>query len=78
MPGSPAPTLGEVAEANRTAFAGFDLDYPRPGPDDGYATVIHLRYESTWTHIADQYEAAGDAESARAARELAAQLGPDD
>ena len=75
-PGASPPTVGEVAALNRDAFSHFDLSYPTPGRDDGYPTVLHLRYAETWASIAQAYEAAHDPESAASARAIAGELVP--
>ena len=73
--GAKPPSLEAVVEENRTAFAAFDLDDPRPGPDDGYPTVAYLRYAETWSRLADALGAAG--RSADAAAALAHDLAPE-
>jgi hypothetical protein len=68
--GQARPTLDEVAAQNRAWFAALDLDYPVPGPDDEYPTMIHDEYAETWRIIADGYTALGrpDAAAEAAAR----------
>ncbi|HEU0033786.1 MAG TPA: DUF2723 domain-containing protein [Kofleriaceae bacterium] len=74
--GAPAPTLPEVVELNRAIYAAFDLDYPRPGPDDDYATIAHKRYAATWVTLAEALRAAGDEQGAQDAIAVARQLYP--
>jgi hypothetical protein len=70
------PPATDVAALNRDRFHGFDLDYPRPGRDDGYATLAHQRYAGTWAAIARALDATGDHDGARDARDVARQLLP--
>ena len=68
--GKPLPSLDEVAALNRTWFAALDLDYPLPGLDDEYPTIMHGEYAQVWRIIADGYAALGrrDAAAEAAAR----------
>jgi hypothetical protein len=68
--GQPLPSLDEVAALNRTWFAALDLDYPLPGMDDEYATLMHDEYAMVWRIIADGYATLGrrDAAAEAAAR----------
>jgi hypothetical protein len=72
------PKLDDIAAMNARAFSHFDLDYPLPGPDDGFMTVAHLRYSETWFHIAASYRAAGYPEIAQEMRERGLALSPRD
>ncbi len=45
--GSMAPPVDMVVAINQRLYAAFELA-DRPGPDDGYATLVHLRYAHTW------------------------------
>jgi hypothetical protein len=74
--GQPRPPLDEVASANRDWFAALDLDYPRPGPDDEYPTLIHEAYAATWQIIADGYTSLGRPADAASATAVANQLVP--
>jgi hypothetical protein len=74
--GQPRPPLDEVAAANRDWFASLDLDYPRPGPDDEYPTLIHEAYAATWQIIADGYTSLGRPADAASAAAVAHQLAP--
>jgi hypothetical protein len=74
--GQPRPPLDEVAAANRDWFAALDLDYPRPGPDDEYPTLIHEAYAATWQIIADGYTSLGRPADAASAAAVAHQLAP--
>jgi hypothetical protein len=76
-PGAAPPSPAAIAIENRELYRGFDLDYPRPGRDDDFAAVAHRRYTSNWAAIADLLAAAGDAEGARDAVEVARSLQPD-
>lgn len=61
------PSVREVFALNEQLYAAFALDYPRPGPDDEYATEVHERYRIVWTVIAKALEQEGAVlESARA------------
>ncbi|HEY6176638.1 MAG TPA: hypothetical protein VIX73_19415, partial [Kofleriaceae bacterium] len=75
-PGATPPPASDVAAINREVYRGFDLDYPRPGRDDGYAAVAHHRYAETWAAIAKLLTAAGDGDGARAALDLGRDLLP--
>jgi hypothetical protein len=70
------PSVREVFELNEALFAHFALDYPRPGPDDEFATEVHERYRATWEMIATMLERSGDRERAALAAEHARALGP--
>jgi transmembrane protein TMEM260 (protein O-mannosyltransferase) len=74
--GAAVPTASEVAAINRELFQRFDLDYPRPGRDDGFAAVAHRRYAATWAAISELLGAAGDPEAAHDALEVARSLQP--
>ena len=74
--GAAVPTASEVAAVNRELFQHFDLDYPRPGRDDGFAAVAHRRYAACWAAISEQIGAAGDPEAAHDAVEVARSLQP--
>jgi hypothetical protein len=73
--GTAPPPPGEVAVINRELYRAFDLDYPHPGRDDGFAAVAHRRYTAAWAAIAELLDA-GDPDGARDAVELARQLQP--
>ena len=74
--GEKPPSLGEVLELNRSIYAKFELDYPRPGPDDEYPTEVHKRYAATWTILAQALRAAGKDDDADWALEAAREIGP--
>jgi hypothetical protein len=74
--GQARPPLDEVAAQNRAWFAALDLDYPVPGSDDEYPTMIHDEYAETWRIIAAGYAALGRPDAAAAASERMAELGP--
>jgi hypothetical protein len=74
--GQSRPPLDEIAAINRDWFAALDLDYPRPGPDDEYASEIHRGYAETWRIIAQGFAAAGRRDDAASAAELMRQLAP--
>jgi hypothetical protein len=75
--GTRVPELDAIVELNREVTARLDLDYPRPGPDDGYPTAIHQRYAQPWKIIARALRDAHRIEDARAALDLAHQLAPE-
>ena len=77
-PGTEPPRPRDVAAINREIYRGYDLDYPRPGPDDEYAAVAHHRYAEGWVTIASLLAAGGDREAAAEALELARALLPAD
>lgn len=70
------PTLDEIIATNREITARLDLDYPQPGPDDGYPTAIHKRYAQPWKIIARALRDAGRIEEMKSALELARALAP--
>jgi hypothetical protein len=75
-PGEKTPTVIEVLALNESLFAKFALDYPRPGPDDEFATEVHARYAYTWELIAKALEAQGYTAQAARARMHADKLRP--
>jgi hypothetical protein len=74
--GEKPPSVGEVFELNQAVYAKFELDYPRPGPDDEYPTEVHRRYAATWTVLAQALRAAGKDDEADWALEAAREIGP--
>jgi hypothetical protein len=70
------PSVAEVLELNRAIYAKFEIDYPRPGPDDEYPTEVHRRYAATWTVLAQALRAAGKDDDADWALEAARELAP--
>ena len=74
--GAKPPSLAEVFELDKAIYAKFDLDYPRPGPDDEYPTEVHRRYAATWTVLAQALRAAGKDDDADWALEAAREVGP--
>jgi hypothetical protein len=72
------PPAAEIAAINRDLYRTFDLDYPRPGRDDGYAAVAHHRYAATWAAIARRLDAEGDRGAALDAFALTRELQPTD
>jgi hypothetical protein len=70
------PSLDEVAAINRDWFAALDLDYPHPGFDDEYATMVHMDYAETWRILAAGYAKLGNADAAASARWRMQELGP--
>jgi hypothetical protein len=76
--GGTLPTVPEVVALNEQLFARFALDYPRPGPDDEFATEVHRRYSATWSIIATMLERSGDREGAARAQARSRELAPRD
>jgi Protein of unknown function (DUF2723) len=74
--GEKPPSVGEVFELNQAIYAKFELDYPRPGPDDEYPTEVHRRYAATWTVLAQALRASGKDDDAEWALEAAREIGP--
>ena len=74
--GQPRPSLDELAAINRDWFAALDLDYPRPGLDDEYPTIIHDGYAATWRIIAQGFASAGRRDDAENAATVMRELGP--
>jgi len=75
-PGEPTPAVGDVLALNRDIFERLDLDYPPPHKDDNWPGLIHAEYAATWRVIAHGLAAAGRAEDAEWATDLAAGLAP--
>jgi len=76
--GATAPTLEDVVAENRRLYEAFDLDEPRPGPRDEFATRMYARYAQTWQVLARALAQAGKRDDAAQALETARQLAPDD
>lgn len=74
--GTAPPTPSEIALLNRDLYAGFDLDYDRPGRDDDFAAVAHRRYAAAWAAIASLLDATGDHDAARDALDVGRSLQP--
>jgi hypothetical protein len=74
--GTRLPSVEEVYALNVELYSKFRLDYARPGPDDEYATEVHLRYRATWEMIATMLAKVGRPEDAARARATAERLGP--
>jgi len=74
--GQPNLSIDDIAAKNRDWFKFLDLNYPRPGPDDDYPTLIHHGYANTWKIIAAGFNAAGRPDDAADATALARELGP--
>jgi hypothetical protein len=75
-PDAKAPSLEEVVDINRALFAHFDLAYPKPGPDEGFATEVHQDYADTWNLFASALARSGKLDDAGWAQGLARQLAP--
>jgi hypothetical protein len=74
--GERVPSLDEVVAINKDFYAGLHLDYERPGTGDEWATAIHERYARTWIALGQDLMEAGRYDDARAAFELAREIGP--
>lgn len=74
--GGTAPSIEEIVAENKAIYERFELGYPRPGPDDEFATAIHLRYAGTWKTLARKLESAGLRSEAAWAWEAARAVGP--
>jgi hypothetical protein len=74
--GESPPSIDQIAALNRDWFAALDLDYPRPGPDDEYPTIVHKGYATTWRIIAEGFTVAGKPDEAENAAALRRELGP--
>jgi hypothetical protein len=70
------PPVTEVFAINRKLFNAFSLDYPRPGPDDEYATWAHWKYARVWQRIGDEAARAGRRDEAISSYELMRELSP--
>ncbi len=70
------PPVAEVFALNRKLFDAFALAYPRPGPDDEYATWAHRNYVRVWQRIGDEAARAGRRDEAASSYELMRQLTP--
>jgi hypothetical protein len=74
--GEQAPSLDEIFKINQEVYAKFELTYPRPGPDDRWATNVHVKYAFTWRQLAAALRKAGKLEEAAWAMEAAREIGP--
>ena len=74
--GTKAPPIGEVFKINQEVYAKFELTYPRPGLDDRWATVVHLKYARTWRQLAMVLDRVGKKEEAAWALAAAREIGP--
>ena len=74
--GSPNLSLDDIIEANRKIYGAYDLSYPRPGPDDAFATDQHNEYARVWFDLADALAKSGRMDDAGWAQNLARQLAP--
>jgi uncharacterized membrane protein YgdD (TMEM256/DUF423 family) len=74
--GHAPPTLDEVFALNKEIYGRYDLDYPKPGSEDEFATVVQLRYVATWVTLAQALDAAGKHDDAAWAAEAARELAP--
>ncbi len=68
-------TVIDAEIENRSLFAGFDLKYSRPGPDDEWATLVHQRYAQAWQALGHALQTI-DRERSAAAYQTARDLGP--
>lgn len=76
--GAPVPATAEVVARNKALYEAFELGYPRPGPDDEFATAVHYRYASTWNLLARKLAGEGKRDEAAWAASIARELGPED
>lgn len=74
--GAKLPSLDELFAINQQVFAKYELTYPRPGPDDRWATQVHLRYALAWKQLAVSLRRAGKSEQAAWADAAALEIGP--
>jgi hypothetical protein len=74
--GSQLPTIDEIFAENKRLYERFRFDYPVPGDDDEFATMIHQRYAGPWTLLANKLAAAGKHDDAAWALEAARTIGP--
>ena len=74
--GAKPPSLDDVLAENKAIFAKFRIDYPIPGDDDEFATMIHHRYAGPWNALARKLEAAGKRDDAAWALAAAKAIGP--
>jgi hypothetical protein len=72
----PPPTVHEVLEINRALYETFTIDYPHPGRDDDWATVVHQRYARAWLYLAIKLFEVGAVAEATAARDIGRAYGP--
>lgn len=75
-PGAKQLPLDAIVELNQRLYAGFDLDDPQPDLDDGYPAGVHGRYAQTWAILSRALRDAGRKDDAKAAADLARELGP--
>ena len=73
-PGTPQPTLDDIAQQNRDVYERFELTEERP--DAPWPRELHRMYAQTWQIIAQGYTSAGNGQAAAAALDIARQVGP--
>jgi hypothetical protein len=74
--GTDAPRITEVLALNLDLFGRLDLEYPRPGPADQYATWVHRNYAKLWQVLGDALMREGYATQAEAAYALMHDVAP--
>ncbi len=75
-PGTPRPPIADVFVDNKRLLERCDLDYPLPGPDDGFAATPHAVYAANWQIIGRALAAAGRRDAADEAFAIAHAIGP--
>jgi hypothetical protein len=74
--GETPPSVEEVFELNKAAYARFEFGYPTPGPDDEWPAEVHFNYANTWQQLGDALAREGKLEQAAWAAEAAKALAP--
>ncbi len=74
--GAQPPPIEEVFALNKQLYERFEITYPRPGLDDQWATMVHVKYAWPWRRLAAALRKAGRLEDAAWALEAAREIGP--
>jgi hypothetical protein len=71
-PGSPLPAPTELAARNAEVFETFQIDTPHDKVSNPWEREVYEHYRRPWDSLAGAFEAMGDDEAARRARQMEA------
>lgn len=74
--GSALPDPYALAQRNQALYQAMALDYPVPGPDDGWMTETHQDYAQPWLSLEALFTRMGDGDSAARASAMVKRLAP--
>jgi hypothetical protein len=77
-PGTPIPSLDEIAAINTKVYDAFVIDYAIPSRSDDFAAFAQLRYSDAWTWLGTKLDAAGRKDDAQRMYGIAAGYAPTD